>query len=262
MLLAQGQIDAARAALASAQEAQSRWPIVSVLHALLHSIQVRLWLAQGNLDAAGQWVEASVAGTAGTPENRGLDQITRARVRLAQHREQEALRVLSEVAQAAEASGRMTSLIETRVLQALAWQALGDPGQARSALEDALARGEPEGFVRVFLDEGDPMSRLLERIKDQGMGHIEYTRRLVALYEAGQHPPPLSLPPPPLVEPLSEREIQVLRCLAEGLAYPEIARQLVIARGTVKAHVHNIYGKLSVPNRTQAIARARELRLL
>ena len=151
---------------------------------------------------------------------------------------------------------------------------IGDSEGALLALTKCLTLAEPEGYVRVFLDEGVPMAELLRLGKRRGTwseGRLgAYAEKLLALLEQemkSQRPPaeqPLSVPagPSPLVEPLSERELEVLRLVADGLSNGEIAAPLFLAVGTVKAHVHNIYGKLGVQSRTQAIARARELSLL
>jgi len=146
-------------------------------------------------------------------------------------------------------------------LQALAWQAAGDRERAVAALEQALCAAEPEGFVRVFLEEGEPLRRWLAQVSGPGTG---YARKLLASAEAG--------PPAPngraasgtggLVEPLSDRELEVLRLIAAGLSNQAIADQLVLSLYTVKFHTYNLYGKLGVHTRTQAVGRAQTLGLL
>jgi LuxR family maltose regulon positive regulatory protein len=124
-----------------------------------------------------------------------------------------------------------------------------------SALAQALGLAEPAGFVRVFLDEGAPMVELLRQAVAQKL-HTSFALDLLeALGE-------VAVAPQPLVEPLSERELDVLRRVAAGYSNQEIAQELVVALSTVKKHISNIYGKLAVANRTQAVAKARELGLL
>ena len=150
---------------------------------------------------------------------------------------------------------------------ALADQAADKQAQAIEALSRVLAQAAPEGYVRLFLDEGEPMAKLLHDVATVAKADLRaYARRLLDAYEreqAGPAPPAAkSLPGSTLVEPLSERELEVLRWVAAGLSNREIADKLVISARTVKKHAQNIYGKLGVNNRTQAAARARELNLL
>ena len=170
-------------------------------------------------------------------------------------------------------------MAEPRVLnlQALAYQAQGDEAQALVALRRALSLAGPEGYVRSFVDEGEPMARLLTQIHAAqqkgrralatGFGGTEthgiapdYASRLLAAFGASpQATSPVALA---LIEPLTEREMEVLRLVAAGLSNREIARELVVAVSTVKSHINHLYGKLEVKNRTQAVARGRELELL
>jgi LuxR family maltose regulon positive regulatory protein len=133
------------------------------------------------------------------------------------------------------------------------------------ALERALTLAEPGGFIRVFVDEGPPMARLLNKAATHGIAP-EYTRRLLAAFpvaESEQTGSSKTQPPKSeLIESLSERELEVLQLIAAGLTNPEIASSLFLALNTVKAHTRNIYGKLGVHSRTQAVARARALGIL
>jgi LuxR family maltose regulon positive regulatory protein len=141
----------------------------------------------------------------------------------------------------------------------LALQVQGNLDQALSTLERALSLAEPEGYVRTFVDEGQPMAKLLRHALSQGIAP-NYVARLLAAF--GEEIRLTSPAMESLVEPLSEREMEVLRLIVAGLSNPEIAEELVIAISTVKSHVNHIYGKLGVKSRTQAVARARELDLL
>jgi len=184
-----------------------------------------------------------------------------ARILIAQGRLDEATRLLQRLLETAEVGERTSSVIEILMLQALAFQAGGDTDRAMAALERALSLAEPGGFIRIFVDEGTPMETLLKRMKVEGGGMKEYVRKLLAAF-ADKEFHPLSLSSQPLIEPLSERELEVLQLLAKGLTNPEIAARLYLSLNTVKVHTRNIYGKLGAHNRTQAVARARALGIL
>jgi LuxR family maltose regulon positive regulatory protein len=155
-------------------------------------------------------------------------------------------------------------VIEILVLQAVALREQGDTARALTALEKALTIGEPEGYVRVFVEHGEPMARLLRQAAARGIAP-DYVRRLLVALEAKAEDTPS--PPPardasPLVEPLTGRETEVLHLLGEGYSNRQIAEELFITLNTVKKHTSNIYGKLGVRSRTQAVVRAQELGLL
>jgi LuxR family maltose regulon positive regulatory protein len=173
----------------------------------------------------------------------------------------EAVSLLERLARSAETGGRNGRLIEILVLQAMALHAQNRVTRALTVLEKALSLAEPEGYVRVFVDEGPPMVALLRQAASRSIVP-GYTNRLLAVLGEEPRGTAKGKPIPALIEPLSERELEVLRLVADGLSNQEIADALILTVGTVKAHVHNIYGKLSVRGRTQAIALARELHLL
>jgi LuxR family maltose regulon positive regulatory protein len=179
------------------------------------------------------------------------------------------MRLLDRLQQAAEAGGRMGSVIEIGVLQALTYQAQGHLASALIALQRALTLAEPEGYVRVFVDEGLPMARLLSAAA-QGM-MPNYVGKLLAAFptvaaEAPPRPGKADLPPAsstqPLIEPLSARELEVVQLIAQGLSNEAIGARLFLALSTVKGHNRNIFGKLQVQRRSEGVARARELGLL
>jgi LuxR family maltose regulon positive regulatory protein len=150
------------------------------------------------------------------------------------------------------------------VLQAVALQAHGETGKAVQLLCDALALAEPGGFIRLFVDEGRPMAQLLSKAAAQGM-MPDYIGKLLAVCEAeGQKSEDTSYRPAaqPLIEPLSQRELEVLHLIAQGLSNHEISERLFLALDTVKGHNRKIFGKLEVQRRTEAVARARQLGLL
>jgi LuxR family maltose regulon positive regulatory protein len=148
------------------------------------------------------------------------------------------------------------------VLQAAVWAKKMNDSFALDCLEKALALAEPEGYIRVFLEHGQPLQRLLQLFKERH-GNTEFVSRLLAAFEKHRKRGTPSAPSSGrLPEPVSGRELEILKLLAEGYSDKKIAERLVIARETVHKHLKNIYGKLGVHSRTEAIARARELDLL
>jgi LuxR family maltose regulon positive regulatory protein len=236
---------------------------------MIARVRVRLWVAQGNLAAASRWAQGHrLSPVDELDPAREIEQIAVVRALIAQavppglapaSEVDEALRLLARLLEAAEQAGRMGSAIEILALQALAFQIKGDGYRALSALERALTLGEPEGYVRTFVDEGEPMARLLRLALSQGVAP-NYVARLLAAFGKEVEPTPPAIES--LVEPLSERELQVLRLVVAGLSNPEIAQELFIAVSTVKSHINHIYGKLGVESRTQVVVKAQELALL
>jgi LuxR family maltose regulon positive regulatory protein len=186
----------------------------------------------------------------------------------------EALCLLARLLKAAESAGWTNEAIKILILQALALKARGDTEGATAALARALTLAEPGGYVRVFVDEGGPMCELLRQAATQGIAP-NYTGRLLAATRAeeqrsmGARDPEGRLSPLHprtsallLIQPLSERELEVLRLLATSLSAPEIAEELVISVNTVRSHIKSIYSKLNVHRRMEAVQRARELGLI
>jgi LuxR family maltose regulon positive regulatory protein len=234
--------------------------------------QARLWLAQDNLGAASRWAQDRGLDSGGEPIPLHeidyfslFDYIILARILIAQKRWDGATRLLEGLLEHAATGGRTTRMIEILLLQALAFQAMGDTDRALTPLERALTLAEPEGFIRIVVDEGPPMARLLYAAGTRGITPI-YVQRLLREFpttELGQaYPPKTQVPNSELVEPLSGRELEVLSLIAEGITNQEIATRLYLSLNTVKVHTRNIYGKLGVNNRTQAGARARALGIL
>jgi LuxR family maltose regulon positive regulatory protein len=242
------------------------------------TLKTRVWLAQGRLGEALGWArEQGLSVEDDLSYLREFEHITLARVLLARYKSDradrsilEAMGLLARLLNAAEEGDRMGSVIEILVLQALAHQTVGDLPLALVPLERALTLAEPEGYVRVFVDEGTPMAELLTMMMDEGgrpvlsdvEGMKEYVHKLLAAFGKQKDVHPSSLSPQPLVEPLSQRELDVLRLLKTELSGPEIARELVIALSTVRTHTKSIYSKLNVNNRWAAVKRAAELDLI
>jgi LuxR family maltose regulon positive regulatory protein len=256
----------------------------SLLAARGEAALARLALVQDDLPAAVSWAEASGLGACDEPSYRREEQyLTRARVLIAQGQLgpmnsylDDALGLLDRLFTAAEGAGRMGSVIEILALRALALQARQQWSESLPTLESALTLAEPEGYVRVFVDEGPPMAVLLSEIfKRRRRGARNARQRAVSVYAgrllvAFQSPhtntePPVGRAPEsdqPMLDPLTAREREVLELIAEGLSNREIAARLFIATSTVKGYVHSLLRKLEADSRTKAISRARELHLL
>ena len=246
----------------------------------------RVWVAQGRVGEAFDWArELGLSVSDDLSYLREFEHITLARVLLArsksdrtEHSMLEAMELLERLLQAAEEGERTGSIIEILLLQALAHQMQGDISAALVPLERALMLAEPEGYVRIFVDEGPPMAVLLAKLHEHSQKRpraalmnvpLAYIERLLALLrgervQEGISPAAPSAPAlaQPLLDPLTERELEVLRLIAAGLSNRDIAARLVLALSTVKSYVNTIYGKLQVESRTQAVARARALHLL
>jgi LuxR family maltose regulon positive regulatory protein len=245
--------------------------------AWLAAHQARLWLRQGDLTAGTRWAEECAFGD--DSELGYVQQLTLVRLRLAQSRNDpagpslgEARSLLAQLLASVEARTWTRYLIEILMLQALTCVAQGDQTSALTALERALILAEAEGYIRIFVDEGAPMAALLAQAAQGASPVAVYAATLLATFperleardlRLADALPASSLKPPAstLVEPLSERELEVLRLIADGHSNQAIADQLVVAVSTVKRHINNLYGKLDVQSRTQALVRARELHL-
>jgi LuxR family maltose regulon positive regulatory protein len=237
--------------------------------------QARLLLTQGEVAAAINWTKERGLGAddeVSYPQEG--EYLVLARVLVATDAPDRALGLLERLHARAAAQGRLGSVLEVRALQALALAAAGDQAGALAALAEALSLAAPEGYLRVFVDEGAPMAALLGKLTTAGTAQVAAVGDLppddlARLAEAfARHGAPIAQHDrragvvPGLVEPLSDREVQVLRLVAAGRSNREIADELVVVLDTVKKHVGHILDKLGAANRTQAVARARELGLL
>jgi LuxR family maltose regulon positive regulatory protein len=241
----------------------------------ISALRTRVWVAQGRLGEALDWArERGLSAHDDAGYLREFEHLTLARILLARYetdREErsihEAKGLLERLLQAAEEGERTGSAIEILIVQALAHQIRSDIPAALAPLERALTLAEPEGYVRTFVDEGPPMEHLLLEAAARRI-LPDYTRKLLAAF--GAEPPgrvgksrlPTSPASRPLIEPLSERELEVLRLFGTDLSGPQIANQLVVALSTVRTHTKSIYRKLGVNNRRAAVRRAAELGLM
>lgn len=257
---AQGDTAASSESLYAAQELARGQGITPLTTHPIDAFQVRQWLAQANLEAASRWMRHHAL----NPDDeisflRQIAYLTMARIFLAQNRNETALVLLERLLVQFEALGQMGSALEVLLLQSLALENQGDTSSALTVLARALALGQSEGYTRVFLDEGAPAAKLLRHAGSSGVA-TKYVAGLLAQFDqeigaaSGKHQP--------LIEPLTDRELQVLRLLVDGLSNQEIAYQLVVALGTAKTHTASLYLKLNVTSRSLAAARARELGLL
>lgn len=247
--LTQGDGAAALAILAGAEQS-ARQP--NFMHRIPEVVaaQVLTLLHLGDLTAATQLIQ-----THELP-------IIQARIHLAQEDTSTALAMLEPLRGQMDARGWADERLKVLVLQAIAFHAHGQKDRAVQQLTDALTFAEPGGFVRIFVDEGPRMALLLSEVAARGV-KLDYVNKLLAVFEPqkGQNKPD---PPSDgtLIEPLSQRELEVLQLIAEGLSNDEISQRLFLALSTVKGHNRIIFGKLQVQRRTEAVARARELGLL
>jgi LuxR family maltose regulon positive regulatory protein len=236
------------------------------------ALKARVWVVQGRLGEALGWVrERGLSPGDDLSYLREFEHITLARMLLAQARSDredrssgEAMHLLERLRAAAEDGGRMGSVIEILVLQALAHRMRGDIPAALAPLQRALTLAEPEGYVRIFADEGPCLAELLETAAKHGIAR-SYLRQLLAAFgtavdSTGKARDDTSVMQD-LVEPLSERELDVLRLLRSDLDGPEIARRLTVSLNTMRTHTKNIYAKLGANNRRAAVSRADELGL-
>jgi LuxR family transcriptional regulator, maltose regulon positive regulatory protein len=270
---AHGDAAAAMAAMGEAGQAEPSPQVVALLNPV-PAQRARLLLAQGDVTAAGQWAKAAGLSPEDEPDYpREPAYLLLARVLLAQDRPGPALTLLERLLAIAASQGRTGSVIEIQALRALALAARGDHAGALGALAEAVTAACPQGYVRVFADEGAPMRALLTRLsaarKDQRAParHLDpdYLAGLLrACGQAGAAAPSrrAAAARPGLPEPLTDREMEVLRLLAAGRSNQRIAHELVVALDTVKKHVTHILGKLGAANRTEAVARARQLGLI
>jgi LuxR family maltose regulon positive regulatory protein len=243
------------------------------------AMKARIWLKQGKLAKALDW-----AGAQGlSPDDdlcylREFEHITLARILIAQYQNermdgtfQAATRLLDRLLRAAQEGGpRVGSVIEILVLQALAHRAQGNNTAALAPLARALTLAEPQGYLRIFVDEGEPMRLLIadfrfsieKQMSSNALAQLGYTDKLLAAFAPlVNQPSTFKKPKSEMVEPLSERELEVLKLLRSELSGPEIARELMVSLSTVRTHTQNIFAKMGVNNRRAAVRRAEELNL-
>ena len=263
---AQGEWEAAQNALDKAMDLAIKYDVIDIDDRMVEMWQARLWLAQGDLDLVQKWVHErgleEQAGLQPWGENEPAEHQLRLRESLVvtilsikQGKYAQALERIDWQLEAFQQQGRAVTQVELLLLQAEALSALGKEEQALAALERALKIGQQAGYVRSFLDRGQPVKNLLGKAQQ-----TEYVRSLLAAFEGPV--PRRREAPQPLIDPLSERELYVLHLLPTNLTTPEMAETLFIGVNTVRSHIKNIYSKLGVHKRSEAVCSAKELGLL
>jgi LuxR family maltose regulon positive regulatory protein len=260
--LSNGEIDAIRKTSAQVRQYAARMDLDLPYEPWLAALEAQASLNQGDLGAATRWAEAAKLAPTDAPSP-FLEAIyfVYVRVLLAQNRVQDARTLLATMERSAQEGGRHRKSVTIYLQQALVQQTLGHQAQSLVYLKDALHLAAPEAYIRAFLDEGQAIVDLLSLVRHIAPGFVDQV--LNDASAAGIEPVVSQVPrAQALVEPLSERELQVLRLLAAGLTSTEVARELYIAVGTARTHIKNIYGKLGVHGRVEAVIRAQEFGLV
>jgi LuxR family maltose regulon positive regulatory protein len=277
--LARQEMDAAHLALQKAEDGLNKTysPYRRDAYLIVHWVQ--FWVANGELERAMNWLREAAQQSSEQmarhwPLVHERREVARVRILLAQQMPAEALSLLVPLQESAEQQERWSHVIEMKTLQALAHSMRHEDQEAFTILAQALQLAAPEGYMRIFVDEGPALATLLSRLRDQErqQGPTPYLDTLLAAFPStrmthqllhpGSSQPGRRRLEQPLIEPLSERELEVLHLIARGDSNQEIAEMLVIAVVTVKRHVTHIFEKLGVHTRVQAVARARSLGLL
>ncbi len=238
-----------------------------------------MYLKQGQLAKAQDWVrERGLTADDEISYLGEFEHLTLARVLIAEYQSNQgehailqAIGLLERLLKAADAQKRMGSVLEILLAQALAHQAQGNLPLALASLERALVLAHPEGYVRIFVDEGDAMRLLIldfrSRIEKQSSGQdhplLGYVEKLISAFARPvEKQSTISNVKSEMIEPLSPRELEILQLIAQGLSNPEIGKRLFLALDTIKGHNRRIFDKLQVQRRTEAVARAHELGLI
>jgi LuxR family maltose regulon positive regulatory protein len=268
---ARGDHQAADNAIQTARQLARQFEMTKVDDYVVEMVDARFQLARGNIASAQHWARQRGLEAADIPDThqeqeyiatrlRKYEYPTLARLRLAEGRYDDALWVLDRALPLAEQADRASLIIEMEMLRGIAYHAKGQLALAFTAIERALRLAQPEGYMRIFLDEGSSMKALLQAyiptLREASL--IDYVERLLAAFSAE----PVEVRAIELPEGLSARELEVLRLLPSDLSVTEIADKLVVSVHTARSHVKSIYARLGVHSRYAAVARARELGLL
>ncbi len=254
----------AQGAVTTLQKARPKPGSGAAWHAaLLDQFEAEALFSQGNLVAAERWFQ-NLGWNIGDemPEGQANAFEFVARILIAKHEYSAALDLLDSLLIQEQAKGVKAFVLLFLISQAIAWQARGEVDLALTALDQALAQAEPEGYVRTFTDRGAPIRGLLQKAVERGM-HVQYAQRLLAVLNSAPDTTISSSKPDmaKIVEPFSDRELEVLRLLSTDLAAPEIADRLIISSNTVRTHIKSLYRKLNAHSRHEALAHAREWQL-
>ncbi len=263
-----GDLDSAQNAIREVKQFVSYFSAASRIYAL----EAVIHLAGGDLARAVEWVEQRGLRPTDAPDfSDREDYLAYVRILVAQAKLDEAYRILESLRIVMEPTGAITFLLYILTWQAAVLQEQGNHEKALTVLRRALVLAEPEGYIRIFINKGPGLAKLLSKAAEAG-SCARFAQKLLEKYRqsvgrVGPVKPPSSPVEsrkisPPLVEPLSRRELEILRLLGSSLSNPEIARELYLSVGTVRTHVKNIYRKLDVNRRMEAVQRARELELI
>lgn len=267
----QGNFEDAHNLLDEAEQLYFRGPVPDIRP--IAALKAQVWIQQGKLTEAWKWArDRSLPAAEELSYLREFEHLTFVRLLIAEfktnqteHAISEAMELLPRLLKAAEDGQRLGSLLKILVMQALAYEAQGDIASAREPLERALSLAKPEGYVRLFVDEGLPMAQLLSAVAAKKI-MPNYVGKLLAAFDveglAGTGKSDSPVVRQPLVDPLSKRELEILGHVAAGFKNKEIAAKLFVSVNTIHYHTKNIYSKLGVNSRTKAVAKAKELNLL
>ena len=264
MMQTMGDFDEALKLLEEAEQLYYPTPLPDIQP--IATMRARVWIQQGQINSALSWAhDQQLTLDSDVRYLNEFDLMTLAKIHIAlvetgnhQSSIEKLTQLLDRLLDSAEADRRMGSVIEISILQARLYWAQGHREIALTSLQWALQVAEPEGYVRIFVDEGEVMKMILSEAIKQDISSV-YSRQLLVAFENFSETSPTSQP---LIDPLSERELEILQLLADGLSNHEVCEHLFIALNTVKGHNRNIYQKLQVKRRTEAVARARELGLI
>ena len=263
----QGDTQGAWQSIQRARQVATAFDVTQIDDQVVALTEARLKLSQGDKQAIFRYLEQEKEALSSSSQFDAhilkYEQISVAQAYLAMGQPEAALEVIGDLLPVMEKNKRTMLLIELEILRSLALYAQGELAPAQEAFERALVLAAPGGFVRLFVEQGDAMIAALKKAMEHAVCP-EFTASLLSILEKGFNgaASPEDLPQEGLVEPLSERELQVLRHLNGSLTVPEIAVELYISDSTVRSHVKNIYGKLGVHRRLDAIKRGEELGLL
>ena len=274
-----GDWDGAQREFDSANQIAEKFDTTELDDVLVAAYQARLWVARADFQRVQEWVEArglhiEELGDLQVQLDRGdfsnnyletLDYITLVRLMIAREQFEQACSFLEKLINVLARKGLLGLAFECQALMAGALHSLGEEERALQVLETVLRSAGPQGYARLFLDLGAPMAGLLYqfiRRKTEDTPERRYAQKLLRAFEVSERGEEIGEKTELLIEPLSDREFEVLQLVAEGLSNQQIGERLVVALSTVKTHLNNIYKKLGVSKRTQAVARARELDLL
>jgi LuxR family maltose regulon positive regulatory protein len=248
-------------------EGAGKFPLPPWITSPLSAFHVFIWLATENLNAAEKWSqERGLSIEDEISSLYELEYLALAHILIAQNKLDDADRLLQRLIETAEAGDHVYLLIEMRLWRALLFKRKGDKAAALAELKSALALAEPGGFISIFVGKGKPVADMLEEIVAVKKRHHDVAREGFSLSYAKKIGSAFQAVTPPkiegLMDPISDRELEVLRLIEAGLSNREIADKLFISLNTVKTHTKNINSKLDVNSRTRAVARAKELKLL